>query len=341
MKLISFILVAFVAAVAADLCSLGNDLDIQASFSSSDSLVSLQHVAVVNKLTGSGFTNVLNNVSFTAVGLGVITSYGGYLNARVGSILAGATGWGQFNALSFQGTHSVYINVVYRLGSNHQWKTACKRFDYSVGNFRRSEDQLDLSSLAPSEEATRSLEARTDYVQVTPTSFTAEDSTTTWNSFVITTYSSALTNITWGVIPGDSSITIGYPGNGNYVASIAANSVYTTSFSILGGAETTTLNCTVRYRRSGTGSTWQYYSVSRLLLISGGGSSSSVKRIATEVKDVTVREAAQVEASANGVQYIRADYALGVAVAGIALVAAVAVVGAMVLIRRRSTETSA
>jgi len=341
MKLISLIFVAFFATISAQtnllgLCSLGSDVSISASFSAESGVSSLQSVSIKNLRSGSGFSNSLQNVSFTVEGLGVQASYGNNQpSAQVGTILAGVTGWGHFNARAYEGSYAVFVTAFYRVEGSREWKFACKEFSLQVGgHWKRSVESVDASSFADSVE----LNERTD-LTITPTGFQGEDGTNVWNSFVITTGSSAITNVTWAVTPSDFSVIVTYPGIGNYVASIAASTVYTTSVAFSGNAGDYTLNCTARYRKSSTGTTWQYYQVSRPLDIAGGDDSSSVKRVA-EVLSVKQREAVAVDASAHGVQYVRADFALGAAVAGIAVVAAVAIVGAMVVIRRRNPETS-
>lgn len=319
-----------------DVCTLGNNVDIFGDFSAEYAL-QWQDVSIKNKkaVGADDWTNALYDVSFRVKSNGVLASYGGNGRALVGDILASVTGWGRFRALSLPGgSATIEIKARYRLTPTGEFEYACKSFTYNTLNLKRSEPEFHAEDLVA-----RSLDARNNEVSILPSDgFDATDSQTTWNSVYFDNGSVNITSITWTVVPNDLGVTIGYPGAGNTIAGIKANTRHTTSISITGGEGDYTVNITLKYKKASTGATWQYSTASRPLTIQGTLGTSSLKRVA-DVENFKQRSLAQSEAQAgNGVQLVRADYALGVAVAGIALVAVVAVVAAMAVIRSQTKK---
>jgi len=317
--------------IAVALVYAGDDLSLGGFFHAQQGVASWQTVEVSNILSGQNLTNSVDDVTLVVNenSNAVFISYPYGSRSQVGNIVAGASGWGQFRVVALSsGRYTVVVTARYRKDGAADYSYQSKIFFLWVGDSeKRSEPTVVYDN---SEE--HEFEARqpgNEDADITPTSFYAEDSITTWNSFDIHAGNNNLNNVTFTIVPDDLSVLIGYPPGGNYVVQIMKNTTYDTDISISGNPGVYNFNCSITYRK-GANINFRTFWIIRQCFIDGDTTSTSTVRLAS----------AKALNTNNEGGLIRSDVALAVAVGGIALVAAVAVVSAMVIIRKKQDSTS-
>jgi len=331
MKSVLFVigLVALATLVYAD-----NDVVIDGSFSATSLSVSWQSVSFENARVGDNLTNMISDLSFVVVvPAGVTVSCGG-VSCSVGSIVSGATGWGRFSVVAlFDGVYDMTVIATYQVVGSSDWVYAVKSFALYVGESKRAAAVV-VSKLSNDDFQGAGIQTRStnDDMSITPSYFTAPDDTNTWEYFNINANPvNNLYNLTWTVTPDDTSVIIEYPPTGNFVASIPRNTSWTVDFAAFADTGNYNLNISIRYIKGVSGTVYRTWWTVIPLYVAAGATSSSFRMGSAKATSIV---------AGNGQNMIRVDVAVGIAVGGIALVAAIAVVSAMVILRKKQPTTS-
>jgi len=327
-------LLLIVAAVA-----IADDVTLSGTFKATESLIAPQTLAIVNERSGDNLTNAVTDLSFVIrenTNRVQIIYPGGSARIQVGAVVAGATGWGQFSVLAANsGRYVLAVTARYRKGGNIDWNYQTALFSLTVyGDVvaRDMEESYEEHQRQARDSEVHDFAVRSgsnNDLDVSPSSFYAEDSITTWNNFFVSAGDKNLNNVTWIVIPDDLSVLIGYAPAGNYDATILKNTTISTSISVAGNPGVYYFNVTVRYRRAANINFITWYGIYPCF-IDGGGSTSTIR-------GATIPKTSLLGENSN---LVRADVALGIAVGGIALVAAVAVISTIVILKKKQGTTS-
>jgi len=163
----------------------------------------------------------------------------------------------------------------------------------------------------------------------------------TYNSYYIKVGTTTLKQsvVSYSMVTQQTSCTISPSTNGTQDgAQLTANGVYEYDFSVYGPqGGPWTMQITFNYKKgfANTAGTW---SVQESIFIAPYGGTNS--RRAIDVKSFSQIAAESREAQAKGVESVRFGYALATAGAGVAVVAAVAIVAALVTIRKNRQTTT-
>jgi len=282
-----------------------------ASYGVSTNLVNTIHNTATVSLTSFSFTvapsdsNVL--ISYPSAGTKSI----------VGTVAVNATGYGDFYVIGTDGTYTLYFTYSYKKGvtTYSGSSSATLTITGSGGWGKRAEGEI---------------AERTGDITITPTSYSCTEGVGTWVNLYLQAGTSQLKNLSFAVAPSDSSVLIGYPATGNYIGTVNANQLISTSFAITGPLGTYTLYIAVQYRK-GVSSTWLNAYVEAALTITGASSAGKRSEL-----DLDVAERYEVDAVTirNNDGSLKVEYIAGFAV-GMALLAGVAV-GAAVYLRKRN-----
>jgi len=164
---------------------------------------------------------------------------------------------------------------------------------------------------------------------------------TTYNSYYIQVGSTTLKNAVcrYSMVTQQTSVQLGYSNNGTQDgAQLTAGATYEYDFSVYGpqgGPWTMQIAFTYRKGFANTAGSW---SVQKDVVIQPVGGTNV--RSATDLKSFSQIAAESQEAQAKGVESVRFGYALATAGAGVAVVAAVAIVAALVTIRKNRQTTT-
>jgi len=163
----------------------------------------------------------------------------------------------------------------------------------------------------------------------------------TYNSYYIKVGSSTLKQsaVTYSMVTQQTSVALSPSNNGTQDgAQLSANAIYEFDFSVYGpqgGPWTMQIAFTYRKGFANTAGSW---SVQKDVVIQPVGGTNV--RSATDLKSFSQIAAESQEAQAKGVESVRFGYALATAGAGVAVVAAVAIVAALVTVRKNRQTTT-
>jgi len=213
---------------------------------------------------------------------------------------------------------SVFVHYSLNGDSYSDWGIYTLDLSSTMQNMAREEVPSNVESRSVNSRAVSRDDA---YVRLSSATFTGTDAGTNWNTLPIQTNLTKIWNVYWACSDMSNNVQIGYPAGVMPRTSINAGTTYNAGISFLGNVGVYNINCTVTYR---LGSVTQnpVYSTSYneyYLNIESAKRSSNV-------------EVATVNTPANFNQY----YFIGLAGAGVA-VAAVAIVAAVVIVRRKQS----
>lgn len=284
------------------------------SFTAMDSISQILSLGIQN--TGNvTLTLVTFTVKPNIISISVNYPSGGSLS-NVGSISGGAAGYGNFQVVAPAGAWSLAFNVTYK--KSNVWYNHIGSIPLYVdgggggGEGKRSVEVADDEDFV--------IQARTgDYI-VGPSSFTAYSSTGTWFSLYCQATSTTLVGVTYTIVPEIISISI-YYGFGNSFGNVTSATYKASNFLMSGPSGTYNLNVTINYKKSGVQySKWSL--IPAYFADEGTGTEGFQGRLRAVQKDI---------AQLGGLTLIA-----GLAVGGVALVAVVASVVALVVVKRRN-----
>lgn len=335
---------SFVLLFALLASSFANDISVSTSFghAAERNANNQQWINVHNLASASStdpLSNAVSNIQFKVAGVSLegglfVASYpSGARSGAVGTVLSGASGSGSFAVVAQQaGQYEVAVEVSYTLnGANKIAVFGPFALTVSSGSKKDVVVDVEEQQIVSLEQARADgLEVRLDArqpgntdISIVPSAYAAEADSSTWNNFNIKVGSNSITTVAWNLYNGEG-VAIGYYNNVNTVSSITHNTTYETYVAFTSSAGIYVINNTVSYK---IGTTNKMFWIATNLAVGSPG--TSVGRSALALKNN--------DAQAAG-QFVRVEYALGAAIAGVALVAAIAVVASMLIIRKKNTS---
>jgi len=292
-----------------------NDVSVSIGFNGNSGSNSNFAVAVENVLAVNGMNTLTNQVSGVSFTVTPIFFSGSATSGHLGSINAGAYGAGTFVVAASHVNSEKYVWVAIRYSANGQSKQwqGCFALSSSAVTTTREVEASDSDSKV----------ARDSYINLSATSFSNVDSVPTWNNCPVSTYTTKVYNVTYTATESTGNVVIGYSPNGHYYSSINAGA---------SGSPAGTINFDTGYNYDVPSANVYTIVVTATYKLSGNPTLQSTYVNVPLFVYPSSKRSAQVQSTE--VATVRADYAIGIASAGV-MVAAVAIIAAVVIVRRK------
>lgn len=321
MKSITSIVLLFciAATVAVDIAAVG-----PSSFGALDSIVTSQSLAIQ---AGAALTSVTFTATPSSPSIAIYYPSSG-TNSNVGSIANGAVGFGGFQILGSHGLYTITFNITYKK-SNVWYNHITANYNLAIGEGGESDGKRDVTTVALETiklEDGIEVTLRDSEFNMASFAFVADDSIPTWQSLAVQAGSSAVSQISYTVVPSSPSIGISFGPNGNAISNLSANGVAGSSFQVNCAGGVYTYNFTYTYKIGGVQKKQNFI---RDLYCGEGGGSDGKRSITAEKAEVAKPSALDITVVAS------------LAIGGVALVAVVAIVIAVVIVKKQSTPNYA